>query len=177
MARRSHYRSLALLFATGMGLAYAFPACASVVHHSQQKKDSRETVLALEEEWRKAQLTGDIAAMDRLLSDDFVGITAFGQVNTKAQQLARTRNHDVVLSRLDLYDVKVKLIGKIAIVTSRAEVTGINDGVPISGTFRYTRVYQRFPTGVWKITSFEATHVHGDGSAGRMRPEPEDGKH
>jgi ketosteroid isomerase-like protein len=55
----------------------------------------------------------------------------------------------------------VKLIGSIAIVTSRAEVEGTNDGVPVRGTFRYTRVYQRLPSGMWKITSFEATRVPG----------------
>jgi ketosteroid isomerase-like protein len=59
--------------------------------------------------------------------------------------------------------MQVKLVGSIAIVTSRAEVEGINDGTPVKGTFRYTRVYQRLPSGVWKITSFEATHVPGLG--------------
>jgi ketosteroid isomerase-like protein len=60
----------------------------------------------------------------------------------------------------------VKLIGSIAIVTSRAEVEGTNDGVAVQGTFRYTRVYQRLPSGVWKITSFEATRVPGSRESG-----------
>jgi len=80
-------------------------------------------------------------------------------VNTKAQQLERIRERKFVLKRLDLGETQVKLVGAIAIVTSRAEVEGTNDGTPVIGTFRYTRVYQRLPTGVWKITSFEATRV------------------
>jgi ketosteroid isomerase-like protein len=82
-----------------------------------------------------------------------------GQVNTKAQQLDRARNHKLVLSKLDLGERQVKLVGSIAIVTSMAEVEGTNDGVPVKGTFRYTRVYQRLASGEWKITSFEATRV------------------
>jgi hypothetical protein len=65
------------------------------------------------------------------------------------------------------------MIGPIvAVVTSRAEVKGMSDGVPLSGTFRYTRVYQRSPSGAWKITSFEVTPARGDGS-GKTHPEAE----
>jgi ketosteroid isomerase-like protein len=99
--------------------------------------------------------------MDKLLSDDYIGISMTGQVNTKSQQLDRMRLHKVALVKLDLGERQVKLIGSIAIVTSRAEVEGTNEGAVIKGTYRYTRVYQRLPSGVWKITSFEATRVPG----------------
>jgi ketosteroid isomerase-like protein len=84
-----------------------------------------------------------------------------GQVNTKAQQLSRIRNHNFVLTRLDLNEMKIKLLGQVAIVTVRASVDGSNDGIPMSGTFRYTRIYQQMPNGVWKITNFEATRMPG----------------
>jgi ketosteroid isomerase-like protein len=94
-----------------------------------------------------------------------------GQVNTKTQQLDRMRMHKIALTKLDLGERQVKLIGSIAIVTSRAEVEGTNEGAPVKGTYRYTRVYQRLPSGGWKITSFEATRVPGpknpDGSRNR----------
>ncbi len=132
----------------------------NVKHHKPQKRDTRQTVEGLEEQWRHAQLSGDAAAMDGLLSDDFIGITASGRVNTKAQELTRVRDRAIVITQLDLSDVRVKLIGPIvAVVTSRAEVAGSSDGEPLRGTFRFTRVYQRLSNGVWKITSFEATHV------------------
>jgi ketosteroid isomerase-like protein len=125
----------------------------------EKKHDAKRQVQGLEEQWRTAQLAGDVAAMDKLLSDDYIGISMTGQVNTKAQQLDRVRNHKVTLTKLDLGEMQVKLVGSIAIVTSRAEVEGVNEGVPVKGTFRYTRVYQHLPSGEWKITSFEATRV------------------
>src|SRR6202522_3420695 len=106
----------------------------------EKKHDAKRQVEALEEQWRQAQLSGDVATMDKLLSDDYIGISMTGQVNTKMQQLDRMRMHKVALTKLDLGDRQVKLIGSIAIVTSRAEVEGTNDGLPIKGTFRYTRV-------------------------------------
>jgi ketosteroid isomerase-like protein len=151
--------TLAVLVMTAVA-GFSQPAFAAHSLQLREKKhDAKRQVEALEEQWRTAQLAGDIAVMDKLLSDDYIGISMTGQVNTKAQQLDRARNHKLVLSKLDLGERQVKLVGSIAIVTSMAEVEGTNDGVPVKGTFRYTRVYQRLASGEWKITSFEATRV------------------
>lgn len=136
----------------------SFPASAKG-SKSAKKPDFKRQVEQLEEIWRVSQLNGDIAEMDKLLSDDYVGITMNGQVVTKMQQLDRMRTRQYVLTKIELNDVKVKLIGTTAIVTSQAEVEGTNEGNSIRGTYRYTRVYSRLPSGTWKITNFEATRV------------------
>jgi ketosteroid isomerase-like protein len=133
-------------------------ATTPVLRHVKNR-DFKQQVEQLEEQWRAAQLSGDVATMDKLLSDDYIGISLNGQVNTKAQQLERIRSQRITLTRLDLSEMKVKLIGSIAIVTSRAEVEGTSDSASIKGIYRYTRVYQRLPNGAWKITSFEATRT------------------
>ncbi len=124
-----------------------------------QKHDYKHEVEQMEEQWRVAQLAGDVATMDKLLSDDYVGISMTGQVNTKAQQLSRIKSHAFILTKIDLGDMKVKLVGEVAIVTVRAYVEGTNEGTPMNGIFRYTRVYQHLPNSGWKITNFEATRI------------------
>jgi len=139
-------------------MALALPARADGPHpkrHDQYKHQVEQ----LEEAWRTAEMNGDVDAMDKLLSDDYVGITMTGQVVTKTQQLDRMKRRALVLTKIDAQDVKVKLIGSTAIVTSLSEVEGTNDGEPMHGKFRSTRVYTRLPAGVWKITNFEATRV------------------
>jgi ketosteroid isomerase-like protein len=135
---------------------YAGTAVAQLHHKSH---DLKQQVEELEQQWRTAQLAGDVAAMDKLLSEDYIGISINGQVNTKAQQLERVSTRRVAITKLDLSEMKVKLIGSIAIVTSRAQVEGTSDNVSVKGNYRYTRVYQHLPSGVWKITSFEATRL------------------
>jgi len=137
--------------------------------HPKHKEDLKRQVEKLEETWRLAQLNGDVDAMDRLLSDDFIGITMSGQVVTKMQQLDRMRTRKLSVSKIKLDDVKVKLIGQTAVVTSRAEVEASNEGEPIRGIYRYTRVYSRPPGGTWKITNFEATRVGEPPAARRAR--------
>jgi ketosteroid isomerase-like protein len=152
-----------------LAIACALPALADGPHpkrHDQYKHQ----VEKLEEVWRTAELNGDVDAMDKLLSDDYVGITMSGQIVTKGQQLDRMRNRNLVLSKIELDDVKVKLIGSTAVVTSLAQVEGTNEGAPVHGTYRYTRVYTRLPSGSWKITNFEATRVGPPPAPDETRP-------
>lgn len=146
------------LIVAWVALVGVIPAQAAAPRHAKGH-DSKQQVEQLEEQWRIAQLNGDVATMDKLLSDDYIGISLNGQVNTKAQQLERTRTQRIALTRIDLSDMKVKFIGTIAIVTSRADIEGTADSAPIKGVYRYTRVYQRLSSGAWKITSFEATRM------------------
>ena len=132
---------LAILVATAMSL----PALANGPH-PRRKDEYKHQVEKLEEVWRTAELNGDVDAMDKLLADDYVGITMNGQVVTKMQQLDRMRNRATVLSKIELTDVKVKVIGTTAaIVFSLADVEGTSDGAPMHATFRYTRIYSRLP--------------------------------
>ena len=155
--RTSISTSLVILLALGAwcGTAHAWVP----VPHPRQHGDYKRQVEAMEEQWRIDQLANDDAAMDKLLSDDYIGISMTGQVYTKAQQLDRMKNRDLVLTRIVIDEMKVKLIGTIAIVTSHTDIEGTNDGVPVKGNYRYTRIYKRLPSGVWKITSFEATRA------------------
>jgi len=157
-------RVTTFLFAA-LFVAPAVPILAQVPHppHRHRKHMEREQIVELENEWRTAALANDVPAMDKLLSDDYLGITSTGEVLTKAQQLDHMRNRELVISGLDTSELKIKLIGNIAIVTCLAQVEGSSDGEPLHGAYRYTRVYQRLANGSWKITNFEvtpATHPH-----------------
>ena len=163
-----------LLIALCVPVSMCIPAARADVPHPKRNDQYKHEVEKLEQEWRTAELTDDVDTMDQLLSDDYVGITMTGQVVTKPQQLERMKNRSLVLTAIELTDVKVKLIGTTAIVLSLANVDGTNDGEPMHGTYRYTRVYSRLPSGVWKITNFEATRVEPPPPPGGRRPRPGD---
>jgi ketosteroid isomerase-like protein len=156
-ARRASTVTMAMMVAACILVLFQAGSAAAQPHH--KSKDLKQQVEELEQQWRTAQLAGDVVTMDKLLSEDYIGISMNGQVNTKAQQLERISTRRVAITKMDLSEMKVKLIGSIAIVTSRAQVEGTSDNVSVKGNYRYTRVYQRLPSGVWKITSFEATRL------------------
>ena len=125
----------------------------------EHKREERAEICALEQQWKQAQMAEDIPLMDHLLSDDFLGITAAGQLVTKSQQLDRMRTRQFEITRFDMADTKIKISGRLAVVTSLVRLDATSSGAPLRGFFRYTRVYQRAPGNGWKITNFEATRV------------------
>ncbi len=151
-----------------IGLVFCGLAWPAHAERHEHKRAERAEILSLESRWRQAQIAEDVPAMDKLLSDEFLGITASGQVVTKLQQLDRMRTRSLDIKRIDLLDTKIKISGNLAVVTSLADLEGVADGVPLHGAFRYTRVYHRLPGDSWKITNFEVTRV---GRPGMQSPQ------
>jgi ketosteroid isomerase-like protein len=145
---------VAAIFAATIAI---MPSVVAQSNHHERKRLERSQIESLEKQWQQAVLTDDTPTMDKLLSDDYLGIQANGEVVTKAQQLDHMRNRQFVIDKLQTSDLKIKLIGPIAIVTSLAQVEGVVDGDHLKGAYRYTRIYQRLASGSWKVTNFEVT--------------------
>ena len=130
-----------------------------------QRHELKHVIDRLEDRWRDAIVKSDTVALGSLLSEDYIAITPWGTLQTKQETLASMRSGRLRITSLTVTDRKVRFYGSTALVTSMALVSGIRDNNPISGYFRYTRVYIRNPQGVWKIVSFEASRVrHPDQS-------------
>jgi ketosteroid isomerase-like protein len=149
-------------------LGAAAPALFAAPQHGGlprgEKHEGRHDIDQMEEAWRKAILTGDVALMDSLLADDYIAIGANGTLHTKEETLARLRSARRHITALELSDSKVRFYGATAVVTSFASVTGINDEGEAIGDFRYTHVYVRNAEGKWKIVSFEASRIRAPGT-------------
>lgn len=133
------------------------------------KHERHREIDALEEAWCGAILRGDADALATILSDDYISITARGMLQTKDETLNNLRTRKTRIVSLDLSDRKIRFYGSTAVVTSLAQVEGSNDSEDISGYFRYTHVYVRNSSGMWKLVSAEASriremHGHDSGS-------------
>jgi ketosteroid isomerase-like protein len=149
--------ALALLMLLSTQALFAAPQHKSMP--KGQKHESHHEIEQMEEVWRKAVLAGDAAAMDALLADDYIAISASGTLQTKEDVLTRMRSGKRHITDLKLSDSKVRFYGATALVTSFAQVTGTNAAGEAIGDFRYTRVYVRNSLGKWKIVSFEASLI------------------
>jgi ketosteroid isomerase-like protein len=124
-----------------------------------EKHESRREIDQLEESWRNAVLTGNAAAMDKLLADDYIGISANGTLQTKEDALIWLRNRPRHITNLVLSNSRVHFYGTTALVTSFSHVTGTNAEGEAFGDFRYTHVYVRDAQGKWKMVSSEAIRI------------------
>lgn len=128
-----------------------------------QKEESRHEIDKLEDSWRTAILTQNTRAMDALLADDYMAITPSGTLQTKDDALETLRSGRVHFSTLNISDRKVRFYGNTAVVTSLADIEATTADGPVTGSYRYTRVYVRNAQGQWKIVSFEASRVREPG--------------
>jgi len=164
---------LGLLLCALLALAAAAPAQAQ----HDKKKTYKQVIAQLEEQWRQAQMNNDAAAIDKLLSDDYIGISAQGMLSTKAQTLARIQARQVTINKLDVQDQKIAVHGDTAVVTCQVEIdasnTASNPPVHVHSRLRYTRVYLHYPSGAWRIVNFESTHIADiPGGSGPLSAEP-----
>ena len=161
----SQRTAICILLVAALCFLLAHPAYA-LPHHDNHAV--HKEIENLEMQWRQAVISNDVGQMDHLLADDYIGISANGTVETKAQELAQRKAGTVRISQLDLTDLKVRVYGDTAVVTSRADLQGSNGQSNTSGNYRYTRVYNR-RLGQWRIVSFEASRMHDtDARAGKQ---------
>lgn len=147
--------AVAAVLALAIGAAPLFAGGLSLA----QKHESRHEIDQLEDAWRTAVLTGDVKTMDSLLADDYMAITPNGTLQSRDEALQILRSGHLHFASITVSDRKVRFYGTTAVVTSLARVQASTPDGPITGNFRYTRVYVRNPQGAWKIVSFESSRV------------------
>ena len=164
---RSRLLRLALLL-----LAVIPAARAMTMRPHRSTHVDQQQVLRADDQIRDALLTADIGTLEKCLAEDFLGISANGTLSDKQQYLRRIGKREHQFSRIEITDRKVRLQSSSAVVVTTADVTGKLDNNPVSGTFRYTRVYSRASDGSWKLRNFEATRVFGAGADEMRHGEP-----
>ena len=152
--RLSSVAALLMVFAFSIGVAQSSPGMPRGERH-----EVRHEIDQLEDTWRDAIIHRNSSAMDKLLADDYIAITANGTLQSKEQTLAILRAGTLRFTSIEFYDRKVRFYGQTALVTSRADVNGTTPEGDMTGSYRYTRVYVKDDHGGWKIVSFEASRI------------------
>jgi ketosteroid isomerase-like protein len=101
---------------------------------------TEEPVSAAEARWVAAERAGDVDALRRLLTDDFVGVGPLGFLLTKDQWIGR---HADGLSYTDyaVTDSTTREYGTAAIVVAVHRQAGSYQGRDVTGQFRVTAVF------------------------------------
>jgi ketosteroid isomerase-like protein len=140
-------------FLVGMSAAYV-PNIFFASHNASADEAARE-VLSVEREYLRAHTERDVAALERILADDFVIGPVAGRARTKAARLALLTNPKFTFVSIDTNDVKVMVDGDEASVSGRAVVRGRYRGRESSTPeYGFIRSYQKLH-GQWQIRRVE----------------------
>ncbi|MFC8080751.1 nuclear transport factor 2 family protein [Streptomyces sp. NPDC057307] len=102
--------------------------------------------------WEKAELGGDVDALDRLLADDFRGVGPRGFILDKAQWLERYASGHLIHDAFDWTEVEVRRHGEAAVAIGLQCQQSIVDGRDADGRFRATQFLARDQDGGgWRL--------------------------
>ena len=110
--------------------------------------------------WAAAERDGDATTLDRLLTDDFVGVGPLGFVLTKPAWLARYRSGSLRHTRFDLDATLTREHGDSAVVTSRQNQEGTAQGHPIPEAARATLALTRHGD-AWTLAGIQLGFIAG----------------
>src|SRR5436309_12533121 len=97
-----------------------------------------DSVRAVEMSRRQALLAADTVALSRMLAPDFMEISRFGAVRTRADNIRDIASGTLHLTAIKYDSLNVRLCGDVAVLTGIADNTGTMRGFPFAGRIRYT---------------------------------------
>jgi ketosteroid isomerase-like protein len=118
--------------------------------------DDGKAAAELDTQYQAAVKKNDVAAMDRILAEDFVLVTGSGKTYGKADLLEEGRTGRVIYERQEDSSQKVRVWGDTAVVTAKLWAKGMDNGKPFDYTLWFSDTYVRTRHG-WRYVFGQAS--------------------
>lgn len=117
-------------------------------------------ILIFEAALVEAQLTADVATLERLLADELHFTGLGGRAYSKADDLAAHRSGQLRITKMRALDRHITDLGSVTVVSVLMDAEAIVAGVVNVATLRYTRVWHQRSDG-WKVVAGHMSAVEG----------------
>jgi ketosteroid isomerase-like protein len=114
-----------------------------------------QEVLRRERALQAAMLASDVAALEQLLHPELLAVGPDGQMIDRAGDLAAHRAGVFTIAELAEEEVRVRVVGAVAVTFVVLRVRGTMGDEEVSGRMRYTRTWAR-DGGAWRVV---AAHI------------------
>ncbi|GGK31748.1 hypothetical protein GCM10010124_25680 [Pilimelia terevasa] len=104
-----------------------------------------------ERQLQHAQLTSDVAVLDRLIDDRLVFTGPDGAPYSKEDDLHLHQSGQQSMTRVDEEDLTVLVVGDTGITWFLGTLEGTLDGEPFHARVRYTRTWTRTQDNRWRL--------------------------
>lgn len=115
-------------------------------------------LIALEDQFARALVKGDVESLDSLVSDDWIIIGPEGRVINKSAFLDVVKSGALTHSTMELDEMRVRVYGDTATVTARAVTTGTYQGQAFTTQERSTDFFVRQQR-QWKCVLTQLTTI------------------
>jgi len=141
-----------------VAVTVAFLSCTFVeANQEPTDKQGEQEVRQMIEKYRTALLKRDASTLEKIWADDYVFVTAAGDVLTKAQRLENIKSGATTLDSIKEEEkITVRVYQNSAVATSRVTIKGQYSGQATSGQYRSTHVWVKGLAG-WQLVSNQLT--------------------
>jgi ketosteroid isomerase-like protein len=110
------------------------------------------------DDWDKAIVRKDLAAIAANMADDFRQIRYNGSVVDRETFLHDITSPDLTLDPYTVEDLDVRVYGEVALLSGRTHMTGRYAGEAFATHYRYVDVYVR-RDGRWRVCNVQITSI------------------
>jgi hypothetical protein len=140
--------------------AMASPVLAQDDEIKPNQEADRQAISNLEQGFAHAIQLNNSTIFNTVFSDDFTGVTFYGEVINKAQQIKLIQTSPNAYDFVHCSDIQVKIYRDVASVSSLRTERGSSQGRSFSRQFRVLRVYINTPRG-WRVIAQQETQLPG----------------
>ena len=133
-------------------------AVGALAQAKQKGSAVEQTILKLEQDWADALLKGNADALETLYADGMVYTHTSAGVDDKASYIKKIRDKASVYDKLERDDIKVRVFGATAVVTTHWLVTSHSGATVHNTNARYVHVYSRI-NGRWQMVVHQSTRI------------------
>jgi ketosteroid isomerase-like protein len=139
-------------------LAIAALVLVSGVAAARPPEDVAQALIKLENDWAKAGLAGDAAALEKLLAPDYVYTNQDGEMASRAEMVAGIKSGTTKYDTFTVGDMKAHVYGDAAVVTGKGSLKGKENGKPIDEVIRFTDTWVKQGS-QWLCAATQVTRV------------------
>ncbi len=139
-------------------LGLAFTASAQDEEIKPNQEADRQAISNLEQGFAHAIQLNNSTIFNTVFSDDFSGVTWYGEVINKARQIRLIQTSNNSYQFVHASDIQVKIFRDVASVFSLRTERGASEGRQFSRQFRVLHVYINTPRG-WRVISSQETQL------------------
>ena len=132
----------------------AFALCSTAVFAAGADKE----VLTSMDNWRKAMIAKDGAALEKLYASDLSYTHSSGKNETKAEAIAAVVNGKGKTEKIELADTTVRVYGKTALVKGKVTLTASTDGKQTNTSLNILHVWVKNSSG-WQLVARQAIRL------------------
>lgn len=146
--------SVSLVILASTALVGAAPQSAA------QDAQAKE-IIALEQELGRAMIHRDVAALQRIVGDDWICQSATGR-STKQSFISDVANGKLVMKKFVLHDIHIRIFGKVAYLMAADDEISTYAGANNSGTYNWLDVWVK-RNGRWVSVATQITKAAPQG--------------